>query len=87
MAWNRALAQLYAILVAVYLALFKIYRFRYTHEGLADLLIFKNGVGVHQNEVLCNMDLSDENSYAVDYLYKQMCQNFPNAQKSISQKR
>ena len=40
-----------------------------------------------QNEILSNMDLTDENSYAVDYLYKQMLQNFPNASKSISRKR
>ena len=63
------------------------YRFRYTHEGLADLQVFKNGVGMPQNEILSNMDLTDENSYAVDYLYKQMLQNFPNASKSISRKR
>ena len=54
---------------------------------MADLQVFKNGIGLQQNEILTNMDLSDENSYAADYLYKQLLENFPNAAKSISRKR
>ena len=63
------------------------FRFRYTHENLAELLVFKNGIGMPQNEILTNMKLSDENSYEADWLYKAMLANFPNASKSISRKR
>lgn len=62
-------------------------RFVYKNENLQDLQVFKNGHLIPQSSQFCDMDLDDENSLSIDFLYKELIRQFPKVVDSISRKK